>query len=162
MVSARSVATIGADCYEYVECKSTYSGGYQTGVILKTRCGLEINSCRLCIGEQLLRSPSGTLYVSSQIPQDSWCCGHPSSTPGCNSCGRQGVVEPLSNILGTLGREQRTARWAVVLVLQIMEVRLANRHCQIHHSVPSTTRDSRIDDSASSVHMRHLLADSGH
>ena len=106
-----------------VTLTSTYSGGYQTGVILKTRCGLEINSCRLCIGEQLLRSPSGTLYVSSQIPQDSWCCDHPSSTPGCNSCGRQGAVEPLSNILGTLGREQRTARWAVVLVLQIMEVR---------------------------------------
>ena len=112
------------NCWLPVTLTSRYSDGCHTGVDLKTKCGLTIKSLRLQVQQQLLRSPSGTLYVSAQLPRDdSWCCGHPSSTPGCNSCGAQGVVEPLSNILGTLGREQHTARWAVVLVLQIMEVR---------------------------------------
>ena len=82
--------------------------------ILKTTCGKTIISLTLCASQSLLRSRTGTLYVS---------CESYRSLYQRQSDASRGVVEPLSNILGTLGREQQTARWGVVLVLQIMEVK---------------------------------------
>ena len=82
--------------------------------ILKTTCGETIISLTLCASQSLLRSRTGTLYVSCESYRPLY---------QQHSDASRGVVEPLSNILGTLGREQQTARWGVVLVLQIMEVK---------------------------------------
>ena len=101
------------------------------GVDLITKCGRTIKSLGQ-VNQQLLTSPTGKLYVSSQSSPSSWCCRDCGpSRPSCRSCGTQGIVEPLSNILGTLGAEQHTARWRVVLVLKMMEVR---------HLVPDVAR----------------------
>jgi hypothetical protein len=81
---------------------------------LKTTCGETIISLTLCASQSLLRSRTGTLYVSCESYRPLY---------QRHSDASRGVVEPLSNILGTLGREQQTARWGVVLVLQIMEVK---------------------------------------
>lgn len=105
----------------------TYDNGVEytrdaIGVDLKTKCGSVIKSLKQ-VNQQLLTSPTSKLYVSSQSSPSSWrCLDCGPSRPSCRSCGTQGIVEPLSNILGTLGAEQHTARWRVVLVLKIMEV----------------------------------------
>ena len=126
VVSSLELTTMVADDwmppFVSVTTTSMYSGGYHRGIDLKTKCGRRIGRHK-AQEHRLLRSPTGILYVASRSPQNSWCCGHASSTPSCSSCGAQGIVEPLSNILGTLGREQLTARWRVVLFLKIMEAK---------------------------------------
>ena len=114
-----------------ITCEIYYGPTYAIGVDLKTSCGRTIKDLGQ-VNQQLLTSPTGKLYVSSQSAPSSWCCRDCGpSRPSCRSCGTQGIVEPLSNILGTLGAEQHTARWRVVLVLKMMEVR---------HLVPDVTR----------------------
>ena len=101
-----------------VTTDNIYDGGYKTGVSLYTNCG-DVKQPHHSTSHQLLRSKLGVLYVSSVNCRSSYSCG--CGDQGCKNCGEQGALEPLSYILGTLGEEQRTARWRVVLIQQIVQ-----------------------------------------